>query len=323
MSVKISVIMPVYNTQAYLKRAVDSVLNQTYRDWELIMIDDGSSDQSPQLCDQFAKNVDRITVIHKENGGQGSARNIAIDNCSGEYVMFLDSDDWIDVDTMQFLVDAQEEYDADVVECGCRSVSAAGVVDVYIKKPTIIMNACECIDHLLESDDAVGPGACSKIFKIDTIKNKRFPPIRAYEDYQFIYDVCADVKKYVHIYEPKWNYYHRENSTMTSAFSIRKVSLLDAQEGICSILKEKGSVLQFQRSQKSLCSKQFYILNCLLNNLHLNGAVDEVKKIRNNLLISYSDYMRNPVMGLNKVMLLLVKYTPFVFWRLILKAKFR
>lgn len=324
MSAKISVIMPVYNTQDYLKRAVDSVLNQTYEEWELILINDGSTDDSLSVCKTYSdKYPDKIYVYSKENEGQGLARNLAIDKCTGEYAMFLDSDDWIDPDTLAFLLNAIKEYNSDVVECGCRSVDKNGnILHDYIVRDTIIMNASECIDHLLSSDDAVGPGACCKLYKFETVRNKRFPHIRAYEDYQFIYDYCVDVNKYVHIYEPKWNYFCRPNSTMTSAFNLRKIGLVDAQKGICEILRKKGNRNQFLKAQKILSSKQFYILSSLLNNLQLNGAKEAADKLKYDILSSYDEYMSNPLMGKNRIMLWLINYTPYSLWKEILNMRF-
>lgn len=319
---KISVIMPVYNTEAYLSRAVDSVLHQTYSNWELILIDDGSTDGCLPLCQAYSENDTRIITLHKKNGGQGSARNMAIPQCSGDYVMFLDSDDWIDEDTMAFLLGNMKQYDADVIECGCRSVSSSGVVEAYHKKETIIMTATECIDHLLGNDDAVGPGACSKLFKFESIKEKRFPSIAAYEDYQYIYDVCVDIKKYVHIYEPKWNYFHRTNSTMTATFSLRRLSLIDAQKGICEILNEREFYSHYLHAQKSLCSKQFYILYCLLSNPHVDPQGKEAITLQQSIMNSYNEYMHNPQMGKNKLMLQLMRYAPKWLWRKVLAVKF-
>lgn len=319
---KISVIMPVYNTREYLPRAIESIINQTYENWELILIDDGSTDDSYQICKKYSEIDNRIKTLHKDNGGQGCARNMAINYCCGNYVMFLDSDDWIDNDTMSFLLHKIEEYDADIVECGCRSVSSSGEVEKYVCKNTIKMNSKECIDHLLACDDAVGPGACSKLFRYDLIKNKRFPEIRAYEDFLYIYDVCVDINLYVHVYIPKWNYFHRENSTMTAGFNIKKVALIDAQIGICEILKEKGNEWQYYKAQKVLCSKQFYILNCLLQSKSIPNAKEEAAKIEKSILISYEEYMKNPHMGKNRLMLLIFRYTPRQVWTILLKKYF-
>lgn len=319
---KISVIMPVYNTAEYLPQAVESVFNQTFSNWELILIDDGSTDNSLDVCKHYESIDNRIKVFHKNNEGQGVARNLGLSKCSGDYVMYLDSDDWIDNDCMDFLLNMIEKYGADVAECGCRSVASTGEVKEYVKKDTIIMNAEECIDHLAY-DDAVGPGACSKLFDIRILRDKTFPHLRAYEDYQFIYDICTDVKKYVHVYEPKWNYFHRANSTMTSEFSLRNIALVDAQKGICNLLKAKGFKNQFLQAQKILCSKQFYILYLLLESTHLEDHKLYADELRQSILDSYHEYMSNPAMGRNKMMLRLLRYTPSLTWRTALKLKFR
>lgn len=319
---KISVIMPVYNTAAYLPKAIESVRHQTYTHWELILVDDGSTDQSYGLCRDYAAADERIMVLHQENSGQGVARNLALEHCRGDFVMFLDSDDWIDPDCMEFLLTNIRKYRADVVECGCRQVSADGVVEAYQPKETICMDARECMRHLA-TDDAVGPGACSKLFTRQILSGKRFPPLRAYEDYLFIYQLCADVAKYVHIYEPKWNYFHRENSTMTSLFSLRRLALVDAQRGICALLKEHGFVDEYLKAQKILCSKEFYILSCLWENASIEGAPLAARKLRKEILQSYHAYMSNPLMGHNKLMLRAIRYLPKVITRTVMKIKFR
>lgn len=318
---KISVIMPVYNTEQYVSRAIWSVLKQDYMNWELLIIDDGSTDGSATICKKFADSDDRIILLHQNNAGQGVARNLALSKCNGNFVMFLDSDDWIDSDCMSFLLRNIIAYNADVVECGCRDVSEDGTIDKYQTADLIIMNASECIEHL-PNDNAVGPGACSKLFTRAIIGHKTFPSIRAFEDYLFIYDICSDVNRYVHIYEPKWNYYHRANSTMTSKFSLRSVALIDAQKGIYEILKNKNFNQQSLIVQKILCSKQFYILSKLLNSKSLSGAKEEALRIKEDILSSYNEYMNNPHMGMNKIMLMLIKFTPSFVWNTILKFKF-
>ncbi len=112
---KISVVVPVYNAEKYLAECVDSILNQTYKDIELILVDDGSSDGCPKICDNYAKTDERVKVIHKSNGGVSSARQIGIENISGDYVLFVDSDDWLDLDTVKICCEQVCKYP----EIGC------------------------------------------------------------------------------------------------------------------------------------------------------------------------------------------------------------
>ena len=119
MEVKISVIIPVYNVERYLAQCVDSVISQSYKNLEIILVDDGSSDNSPQICDDFAKQDSRIKVVHKVNGGLSSARNAGIEIAGGDYLLFLDSDDyWDSVDAMKACAEVCRKYHPDVVMFG-------------------------------------------------------------------------------------------------------------------------------------------------------------------------------------------------------------
>ena len=126
----ISVIVPVYNVEKYLDKCVQSIVNQTYKNLEIILVDDGSTDHCPALCDEWAKKDERIQVIHKKNGGLSSARNTAIDVISGEYVIFVDSDDWIDLDMIASMLEFAETNDADIVSGGFYFESTDGTSSV-------------------------------------------------------------------------------------------------------------------------------------------------------------------------------------------------
>ena len=121
---KISIIVPVYNVEKYLRKCVDSILNQTFKDFELILVDDGSIDTSGKICDEYNLKDNRIKVIHKENGGLSSARNAGLDIAQGEYIGFVDSDDWIELDMYEELYKICKENDTDVgivgINCGMK-----------------------------------------------------------------------------------------------------------------------------------------------------------------------------------------------------------
>ena len=111
----ISVIVPVYNTEKYLGRCVDSIINQTYTNLEIILVDDGSPDNSPAICDEYAKKDQRIKVIHKENGGLSSARNAGLDIAKGDFISFIDSDDWVEKDLFEVLVSLYGKTQAEII----------------------------------------------------------------------------------------------------------------------------------------------------------------------------------------------------------------
>ena len=119
----ISIITPVYKVEAYLPRCVDSILNQSFQDFELILVDDGSPDQSGMICDRFAEEDNRIRVIHQVNGGAAAARNTGLDAASGEWITFVDSDDWVHPDYLRLLFETACLNDTDVSVCKYQTVS--------------------------------------------------------------------------------------------------------------------------------------------------------------------------------------------------------
>ena len=112
---KVSIIIPVYNTKKYLEQCVFSIVEQTYQNIEILLVDDGSTDGTSDLCDEIAKKDSRVRVIHKTNGGAATARNLGIDEATGEYVMFVDSDDWLDTDAVENLVEHADKNNTDVI----------------------------------------------------------------------------------------------------------------------------------------------------------------------------------------------------------------
>ena len=116
----ISVIVPVYKVEKFLDRCINSIIQQTFTNLEIILVDDGSPDRSGEICDEWKMKDKRIRVIHKENGGLSDARNKGLDVATGDYVAFIDSDDWIDPDMFQLLYDATQKYQADIAECSWR-----------------------------------------------------------------------------------------------------------------------------------------------------------------------------------------------------------
>ena len=122
----ISVVLPIYNVENYLDRCINSIVHQTYDNLEIILIDDGSPDSCPQKCDEWAKKDNRIKVIHKKNAGLGMARNTGIENASGEYLCFCDSDDYIDLETINKAYEVAKKNNADIVTFGINEVSSDG-----------------------------------------------------------------------------------------------------------------------------------------------------------------------------------------------------
>ena len=217
---KISVIMLTYNREALVARAIESVLGQTFTDFEFIIVDNGSTDQSGKIADQYAAKDERIRVIHKECGNIGSGRNAGLDAAAGEYIAFIDDDDWCEPDFLEFLYNLAEENSADVTICG-----AAG--RVFEEKLT--MNAEESVIELLwrKRYTMAFP---TKLFKRELMIELRFPEQGAYDDIVIMYRLLAEANRIAYHGLPKYTFYRHEsnNSAWTSNHSLLTLEALDA-----------------------------------------------------------------------------------------------
>ena len=178
----ISVIVPVYNTEQYLKQCVKSLLDQTYKELEIILVDDGSPDRCPAMCDEFARADNRVRVVHQANRGQAKARNTALDICEGEYIAFVDSDDWLELKAYEQMMSMMQQYDLDAVFCMANIISRGEVVEQrfhYFEEGTI-KSADEIVRLTLR--DKIGGQPWMKLFRKSCWQNVRFPEGRIYED---------------------------------------------------------------------------------------------------------------------------------------------
>lgn len=212
----ISIIVPVYKVEKYLDKCVDSVVNQTYKNLEIILVDDGSPDNCPQMCDDWARKDKRIKVIHKENGGQGSARNLALDKISGKYVCFVDSDDWVDSNYIELLYNAITKFDADVSICGYKEVfeniSKTKIRSIVSNEKLINDNSL--FQNTYNNQNAYCLAPWNKLYKSFIFKDLRFPKIRMYEDSAIYLDIFHNTKSFVLIPNTPYNYLIRKSSTM-------------------------------------------------------------------------------------------------------------
>lgn len=236
----ISVIVPVYNVEKYLKRCVDSVVNQTYRNLEIILVDDGSPDSSGAMCDDFAKSDSRIKVIHKANGGLSSARNIGIDTSTGEYITFIDSDDWIEPETYEFLYKKIVEYSADVADVDSRVVSDEKPFDKKTGKDTVLEENEILKDYFMSDRYSV----CRKLYKRNVIADIRFPVGKVNEDictnYLFLENAHRLVKSDVIMY----HYFKNPDSITGELFRARDFDLLETCDNLVAAAKSKPNVYE-------------------------------------------------------------------------------
>ncbi len=216
----ISIIVPVYNVEKYLHKCIDSIIGQTYKNLEILLIDDGSTDRSGIICDDYSAKDSRIKVIHKENGGQASARNLALTIAKGEYIGFVDSDDWIEPDMYEILYNAIIDNNADISMCGRNNISeSSGLAKPFFSYPIgFSLSNSEAIKRFLLFD-GIDSAGWDKLFKRKIAINHRFPLGLISEDLLYIYKCIKEAEKIYHVGIPLYNYLQRNNSTSRSKYS--------------------------------------------------------------------------------------------------------
>lgn len=219
MSKLVSIIVPVYKVEQYLKRCMDSVLNQTYKNIEIILVNDGSPDNCPALCDEYAKIDSRVRVIHKENGGLSSARNVALDSVKGDYIFFVDSDDWLALDTLEVLNEYLEK-DYDMISFQRTYLTEEKVVEKGEKNPKD-MDVSQYIDasFLGRYDFFV----TTKIFKTEVFNNIRFLEGRNYEDLEIMHRLFLNLKKVVGLDYFLYYYWKGNEGAITNTITMKNI----------------------------------------------------------------------------------------------------
>ena len=220
----ISVIIPVYNIAPYLPNCLDSLMNQTYENLEIIAVDDGSTDDSGRILDEYSSRDNRIKVIHKRNEGVSAARNDALDIASGDYIGFVDGDDTAEYDMFEFLLNNAEQYNADISHCGfmlvregCDDTPFYGTGEVWIQD-----HEKGLIDLL--KGDRIEPGCWNKLYRSELFDDIRFEKTILYnEDNLINFYLFKKANKSVYSDECKYNYIRRENSACTSEIADKHV----------------------------------------------------------------------------------------------------
>jgi glycosyltransferase involved in cell wall biosynthesis len=225
---EISIIVPVYGVEKYLDKCVKSILNQTFKDFELILVDDGSPDNCGAMCDAYAEIDDRIVVVHKENGGLSAARNAGIEIARGRYLGFVDSDDYIETDMYELLYTNLKKEAADL--------SIVGLFDLYagkepeIKKHEYIVTDMLGAAKIILEGKLVSVNAYNKLYKKEIFEHVRYPEGRITEDAAVILKVLEQTTKVVIDTNQKYYYYHRENSISSNHFSKKDLDTIKAWE---------------------------------------------------------------------------------------------
>ena len=284
MQPKISIIIPIYNVEKYLKRCLDSVLNQTFQDWTAICVDDGSPDNSGSIAEEYAKKDKRFVVIHKENGGVASARNIGLKKVKTEYVMFLDSDDFIHPQTLDIVYDLAIKNDIDLLSFSLNKISSENKCinfECFYKYDYLITR--NVLKHASEADGLRSKYAikrtyvAAKLYKTNFIKNIIFPErIKICEDFYWLSSCYAKLPKTLILNLPLYYYVQNENSAVNSTKKLEFV------KSVCFGIKHGVSIFKHNK-RKTLYMKNIiwpFIYSIVRTIKLMDNNVEKLKAIK-------------------------------------------
>ena len=286
MGEKISVIVPVYNVEQYLERCVDSIINQTYTNLEIILVNDGSTDNSGKLCDELAKKDERIRVIHKENGGLSDARNRGIEEAESDLVGFIDSDDYIDNDMYEILLKNLNNTDADLSMCALYDVYNNTPEAQVTNKETWKLSSEQAIKMVMEAK-ILSVTAVNKLYRKSLFSDLKFEVGKIAEDAFIMVKLLDKCEKIVATNKKKYYYVHRENSITTQKFSTKFLNVIEAYEQNRNIILEKYPKLK-DVAQTRMSWAYFYVLDRLLLDDNYND-----KELENNLISYLKDHRKD------------------------------
>lgn len=269
----ISIIIPVYKVEKYLPRCIESVLSQTYANIEVILVDDGSPDGCYEICDSYAMRDGRVTVVHKKNGGLSDARNAGLAVAHGEYVGFVDSDDYIHPDMYEKLHEILLSENADISVCGIDKVDSAGCQIKEVDKNEVqVYTGLQAIKNILDKKlHVVSVVAWNKLYKRSLFEKVRFPIGKLHEDEFTTYQIFYQCKKVAYITEKYYYYFQRPDSIMGRRKSVFSYDGLEAYEQMAHFFEKNGNteILYLVKY------KYLYMLRSAAVGLKKSGSIDD------------------------------------------------
>ena len=261
---RISIIVPVYRVERYLNKCIESILNQTLTDFELILVDDGSPDKCPEFCDRYANRDSRIKVIHKPNGGLSDARNTGIREARGEYIGFVDGDDYIMPEMYQRLYELITVNKADMASCGVYNCYGDKRIPQTTTERQIVCNGKEAFRYMLEGNGIVNIWVCCKLYKKSLLTQVAFQYGKRFEDVFFMVDSIPYIKKAVATTKPLYCYIHRGDSITGECFKPGDINIIEAYKGCMYFINSNYPDLKPQGEFRYYWS-HFYTLDKMLS----------------------------------------------------------
>jgi glycosyltransferase involved in cell wall biosynthesis len=317
MDIKVSIIVPIYQVEKYLAKCIESILNQSFREFELILVNDGSPDRCGEICEEYVKKDERIKVIYKENGGLSSARNAGLNNAVGKYVGFVDSDDFIHTNMYELLYKKAIETSSDIVLCDYLRVEenisfGNQVCNSEIEIETQSYTNMEALEELFGKNNVKLVIACNKLYKRSLFSDLKFEEGRIHEDEFIAHKLLYKSFKVTYMPIKLYYYLQRDNSIIRSPFTLKQLDYVyalkdraDFFRGFCLInLQHKAE----DRYIQSIFSNYKRIKKSNFN------AIKEIKGIRKDLFKSIRSLVKNPYYNKKeKALWLLFIFTPLLY----------
>lgn len=288
----VSVVVPVFKVAEYLEICIESIVKQSYTNLEIILVDDGSPDACPIMCDEWAERDNRITVIHKHNGGQAEARNFGTQICCGEYVCFVDSDDYVSDDFIEVLLSIALKHYSDIIVCDFTKCYESGEYEEYYDDLTESeFSAHEGMEALLKGTP-FHLHVWDKLYKREVIKDIFFKVGRIHEDVSWIYKVFGESKRITKISRTMYFYLQRESSTTGQGYnSLRSLDFLDEKKD-CQLYIERNYPDLALHAKLDFFGSCMYLMQCAIK--FMSGkekrlAIARIRKYKKKCHITFKD----------------------------------
>lgn len=322
MNKKISVIVPIYNVEKYLPKCIESIINQTYTNLEIILVDDGSPDNCSNICDSYSLTDKRIKVIHKRNGGLSDARNAGLDVATGDYISFLDSDDYIHKKFYETLINLIIQYDADIAQCEFLKVyeedtSNFNDCEFESNEEVSLLNNEQALDNLFNEYYVNTVVVWNKLYKRELFRNIRYPKGKIHEDEYTTYKVLFLTNRVVITSKTLYYYLQRESSITGKGFNIKSLDKIDSYyEQI--LFYDNKKLFELKKEAKIRFEG---LIRSSMSNV-LNSNLDNKDKVFYDLIIYYRkkyDLFSNNlnVSTKKKIIMILFKYSPIFIIKLL------
>lgn len=285
----ISVIVPIYKVEKYLPQCIHTICNQTYRNLEIILVDDGSPDSCGQLCDEYAGQDNRIRVVHKKNGGLSDARNAGLQVATGKYVMFIDSDDYLHLQMIEILYKNLIENDADLSICGLKLIPENEKGDFQCRmkeiETIVIENNEERLQYFFGNTQVIFTVAWNKLYKREHFKDIRYPKGKLHEDEFTTYKILDLSKKIVYTPVELYFYVQRQDSIMGIGFNVKRLSRLEAFQERMELYLSQGRL--------DFYAQVLFFYRIFL--LQYEDVIQSSENIDPEILVPYKKIYRNQV----------------------------